>query len=379
MKTSPAAVLLVGVLFLTAAPAHAGHRFVANAEAVGAAITLLGQTLKSSATDARVTSGASPQGCDGAVNACARAAGLSEPFGSTVRANAPGQHGPRTQTGFALDQRRGPPLSKALSAGVGDATVVTAPLPNPKAKASTQDTALSVNLSMSTPAVRQQMRTGLPALADMLDTAGVDPALRELAAGLRAFAAGPADQVIAKITTGRSTAESASDESATTATAFARGSTVLIGPAPGVLVVEVGEARARASTDGTTSAATFTPATAVVRSMLPGDPAQTTVAPGQSRCFARATPLETCVTVSSGARRTAGTGAAASTAGVRISTLRAAGQGILNLEFARTSVGVTAASGQQLPRAATAVPVAAHPSTPPRSALTPFLTPARRH
>jgi LPXTG-motif cell wall-anchored protein len=67
------------------------------------------------------------------------------------------------------------------------------------------------------------------------------------------------------------------------------------------------------------------------------------MAPGQSSCFAVNTPFETCVAVSSGAKRVEGAAAAATVGGVQISALRTQGKGAVHLRLGVVDVGVNAA------------------------------------
>lgn len=361
------APVVVVLLFSAATAAYADHAYTATARAVGLTLRMQDQGLTAALTDAKVQSGpVRGEGCADNTYACATAAGLAEPLGKTAHASAPGNQGSKTAPATNLTPTGTTLLGRAITAQIGQSTAVATPPADTKAKGTAGQSIVSLNLGQQIPAaqtVQQRIRTEVPAIVDGLSAiAENDPsgATRRIADGLGLIAQNPAAQPLVKITTGPALSESTDLEDKTTATAIANGAEVVIGPAAlagvpvgktalsgatpeGFIVLRVSKSMATATTDQKTGKADFTPPEVTVASLADVGLDKVNIAPGQSNCFAANTPFETCVTVSSGAKRVEGAAAAATVGGVEISALRTQGKSAVNLRLGVVDAGVNAA------------------------------------
>jgi hypothetical protein len=370
MKNCALIALVVAVLLLgVTTAAYADHAYTAHARAVGLILGMTGQTLPAAFTDARVQSGepAGGKGCGEDTNACASAAGLAEPFGRIAHATAPGSQ--RTKTAPANDfvPTSGTVFDEMITGQIGPSTAVASPPTNTRAKGTTGQSVLSVNLGHQVAALGQRIRTELPSVVDRLGVlAQSDPsgATRRVADGLERIVQNPAAQPLVKIMTDPAFSESTDQGDETTATAIANGGQVVIGPAAvadgvpesgvpvggitpeGFIVVRITKSMVTATTDQKTGTADFSPPEVTVASLADANLGNVRMLPGQSGCFAVSTPFETCVAVSSGAKRVEGAAAAATVGGVEISTLRTQGKNAINLHFGVVEAGVNARGRQ---------------------------------
>jgi hypothetical protein len=364
MKSRALIALVVAVLlFGAAAVAYADHAYTGHARVVGLTLHLQDDDVLAGLTDARVQSGPVKDGCRGTTNACAMAAGLAEPLGRTARASAPGEQGTKTAPATVLTPTGSTLLGQTIGARIGQSTAVATPPADTKAKGTASKNVVALNLGQQVAAVQQRLRTEVPSLADGLTAlAKDDPSgvTRRVADGLNRIAQDPATQPLITITTGPALSESSDRQGKTTATAIANGGQVIIGPAAlpdaplertavgnatseGFLVLRISKSMATATTDQKTGTADFSPPEVTVLSLADVGLGKVTMAPGQSNCFAVNTPFETCVAVSSGAKRVEGAAAAAAVGGVQISALRTQGKGAVHLRLGVVDVGVNAA------------------------------------
>ncbi|MGH8901566.1 MAG: hypothetical protein ACRDYA_07755 [Egibacteraceae bacterium] len=379
------ALVVAAVLFGAATAAYADHAYTARARAVGLTLRMQDQGLTAALTDAKVQSGRIPggEGCADNTNACATAAGLAEPLGKSAQASAPGNQGSKTAPATNLTPTGTTLLSKAITARIGQSTAVAMPPADTKAKGTAGQSIVSLNLGQQIPAaetVQQRIRTEVPAIVDGLAAiAEDDPSgrTRRIADGLELIAQNPAAQPLVEITTGPALSESSDLDDKTTATAIANGAEVVIGPVgkaalpgatpEGFIVLRISKSMATATTDQKTGKADFTPPEVTVVSLADVGLDKVNIAPGQSNCFAVNTPFETCVTVSSGAKRVEGAAAAATVGGVEVSALRTQGKSAVNLRLGVVDAGVNAA-GRKVNASS---PESAPDSTPEPSAPAP--------
>jgi hypothetical protein len=363
MKRRSFVALLVAMLFSAMTAAYADYAYTAQARAVGLTLRVQDQSLTAALTDAKVQSGpVRGGGCEGEVNACTTAAGLAEPLGRAARATAPGNQGTRTAPANNLTPTGNTLLGQAITAQIGQSTAIALPPADTRAKGTAGRNVVSLNLGQQVAAVQQRIRTEVPSIVDRLGLlAERDPsgATRRIADGLTLIAQNPTSHPVVKVTTGPAWSESTDLDNKTKATAIADGAEVIIGPtalagAPldrmrsgatpeGFIVLRISRSMATATTDQKTGTADFSPPHVTVLSLADVDLGKVNVMPGQSSCFAGNTPFETCVSVSSGAKRVEGAAAASSVGGVEIATLRTQGKSAVNLRLGVVQAGVNAA------------------------------------
>lgn len=363
MKSRSFVALVVAVLFSAITAAYADHAYTAQARAVGLTLRVQDQSLTAGLTDAKVQSGpVRGEGCEGDVNACATAAGLAEPFGRVARASAPGNQGTKTAPANNLTPTGNMLLGQAITAQIGQSTAVALPPADTRAKGTAGRNVVSLNLGQHDAGVQQRIRTEVPHIVDRLGLiAENDPsgATRRIADGLTLIAQNPASHPLIKVTTGPAWSESTDLEDKTSATAIADAAEIVIGPAAfagaplgrarsgatpeGFIVLRISKSMATATTDQKTGTADFSSPQVTVLSLADVDLGKVNVMPGQSNCFAGNTPFETCVSVSSGAKRVEGAAAASSVGGVEVSTLRTQGKSAVNLRLGVVQAGVNAA------------------------------------
>jgi hypothetical protein len=364
MKSRSLVALIVTVLLISATTAaYADHAYTAQARAVGLTLQVQGQTMTAALTDAKVQSGpVQGDGCKGDVNACATAAGLAGPLGNTARASAPGNQGTKTAPANKLTPTGNTVLGHVVAAQIGQSTAVALPPADTRAKGTAGRNIVSLNLGQQVAAVGQRIQSEVPDIVDGLAVvAQNDPsgATRRIADGLEVIAQNPAAPLV-KITTGPAWSESTDLDGKTIATAIADGAEVVIGPAApadapldraaigsatseGFIVLRISRSMASATTDQKTGTADFSPPQVTVLSLADVGLEKVSVMPGQSNCFAANTPFETCVSVSSGAKRVDGAAAASSVGGVEISALRTRQKGAVSLRLGVVQAGVNAA------------------------------------
>jgi hypothetical protein len=338
--------LLLGALMLAAAPAQAQsaqRTYVASATAVSAQVLIGGQGLQLGYSSVGIRSDAAQKldNCEGSVVACAHAATVVG--GNDAKASTPGTSRAVGEPSGELPEQFGPLLSGHL--GKAEAGTETG-----KAGAKADLVHLELNAVKSFTEQAPQIQDGLKQISDGLlgpmaegDPSGeLGPRLKETVDSL---VANLSENPLVKVDILPSVATVEDKGGVVTASAVAYGALVVISPtavssvvAPeGLIIVEVGEGRATASSDGTPGdnhAAVvhikiFNPATQKYDDIE--------VAAGEYHCGGEGTPLETCVGLGA-VKAEAG---AAQASGVSIDAL--AGQ--LKIQVGQINTGAAAAQG----------------------------------
>lgn len=371
-KTRLLALLGAALALLVAAPAGAGqHSFSAVSSATGLrlAVTPPGsdpQQLIVGHTQARIQSGPVEGGCPGESRACSTAAAVSEPFGTTVTTNAPGDPGPKSASGGSIPA----PLNAIVAGEFGVGTAQSTTEPGPKGQADATATRLDITLTQSlvdqVPQVGEAIETISGTLGPILDqdpSGQVGPRVKGV---LELIAENIGSAPIATITSGPSSSFSADASGTTTATSFARGGSVIIAPTAvslpgspeGLVIIEVGSSSANATTDQLTGKATFQPAVVRLRVFDPTEESgfrEVTVATGDEKTCGGQAPLVACIGAGSGKTTVQGAAAAAEAQAVTVE-LFADPLPVVTLEFAAATAGVNAAPAQTPPPPVTDLP-----------------------
>ncbi len=328
-KARVTALLAAALVLLVAAPAHADHTFVGVGRALGLEIGMEGEEVTFGFAEAAVQSGPSDDGCGTTRgNACASGAGALL-LADSAEAFAPGGAAEDEVDPTALPQDPWPGLFGEIGGARAQASVGSH-----TSSARGEGHALSAELLAPPDAIADEAyRTGLEALVAALEALPDDvddPELVErLLAALTRLIEDSEHQPIAAISGGATTTTSDDADGKTTATATAHGTVIVVAPteannppeAPeGLVILEIGEASATASTDQKNAEASFTAPEVTVRVFNPTTGVYDTaeVAPGESTCGAAGTPLEICVTAGDGEDTVEGAGAAAAAAGVAV-------------------------------------------------------------
>lgn len=332
-------------------PTVGGPLFAGVATATALELLLADQGLTIGFTDARVQSGPTEDGCEGAHVACAEAAGELL-LGETAEAFAPGNPGPNEATAFQLP----PELEEllALDIGVARTHATTTPTANGDAAASLIEVNATQTLSEQLPLqdTLQEVSDGLLGPISEGDEGGVGSRLKETLD----FIIANLDQVpLATIAVGPSSSESSNAAGVTRAAATAEGAKIVIVPTPapdllnvgieGLIIIEVGSASVAVSSDATTGQASADPAIVRVSVLDPETLSYDVieVVPGASECVADGTPLRICISLAGSEIVQEGPNAAAAAQAVQI---RAFAEPLpeLLLSLAAVEAGVSAAA-----------------------------------
>jgi hypothetical protein len=372
MKTRTTALLAGALMLLMAVPASAAHTYVGTATGSGLRLTLAGNGLTVGFSEAAVQSAASEVACGKERGvACARAAGELT-VGETAEAHAPGNEDPEETTAFPIPEDFSPlatgqiGIARALASITGDDSTA-------------QGEGGAIRLSLT---ATQTLAEALPlqdAIGQVSDNI-LTPIAEGDPTGLGERVKGTvdtlnerlADTPLLTLNGGPSVSEAKDIDGVTSANATARGAVITLVPAPetlqnvvpdGLVVVEVGEARAEVSTDQKVATADFSPAIVTLKVFNPTENAYDVVqvAPGASECGGEA-PLVLCVTAGGGNETIEGAGAAAEAAGVSI---RAFADPLpeLRLELAAVEAAVNAAPPAPAPSPSPTAPTDVSPST----------------
>jgi hypothetical protein len=334
MKRKTIALLAAALLLLLALPAMAAPTYVGRATATGLELTLAGEGLVIGFSEAAVQSSASDEACGAdRGNACAQGAGALL-IGETAEAHAPGNEGPADATALPLPEDLSPLLNGEIGAARAEAAFAAG-----AGSARGDGGAITLELTAT-----QTLAENVP-LQDALEQVSeglLGPIADGDPTGLGERLKGTVDQLVENLDvaplltlSGAPSISTATHEGGvTTATATAKGIVLVLAPTPasllplapeGLVIVEVGDATATATTDETSAEADFDPALVRIRIFDPttGGYDEIPVAPGQSQCIPgiEGTPLETCITVGGGETVVEGAGAAAAAAGVSIRAL----------------------------------------------------------
>ncbi len=354
MKNRKMVALVAGaLLLLLAVPAHAAHTYVGSATAIGLELTLLDQGLTVGFSESAVQSAPSDEACGAdRGNACASSAGALI-IGNTAEAFAPGNEGPDTVEASAIPEQLSPLLRGTIGTAEAEVEVDGTDLAA-TSRASGIDLALTATptLAESLP-VRDAIDQLSETLLGPIDDGDPTALAERLRATIDQLGENVLDAPLLTLTGGPSSTATTDVGGVTTATATAQGGVLVIAPTPanvlplapeGLIIVEVGQATATATTDQTTASSAFTPALVTLRVYDPVtmDYDEVQLAPGQSRCGAEGTPLEVCISVGGGMETVEGAGAAASAAGVSIRAL-AGPLPTLQLSLAEATAAVASA------------------------------------
>lgn len=343
----------------TTPPPPAAGAFAGVANATGLDLTLDGEGLTIGATDARVQSGPTADGCPEGQVACSSAAGELL-LGETAEAFSPGNEGPSTATAFELP----PELEELLALDIGVATAQTSTAPSAGGDAAAATVSLNANQPLAELLPLQDLLEGvsdtlLGAIAEADPLGGLGVTLKEQVD----FIAENLDEVpLATIAVGPSSSASSNAAGVTRASATAQGAKLILVPTPlpelidvgieGLVIVEVGEATVDVSSDATTGQASADPAIVRVSILDPAALSYDVVelVPGAAECLLADTPLQICLSLAGSEVVQEGPNAAASAQGVQI---RALGDPLpeLVLTLAAAEAGVSAAPAAPPPPA----------------------------
>ncbi|MEX0659003.1 MAG: hypothetical protein WD080_07710 [Egibacteraceae bacterium] len=335
----------------TTPPASTAGAFAGVANATGLDLTLAGEGLTIGATDARVQSGPTVDGCPEGQVACSSAAGELL-LGETAEAFSPGNEGPSAATAFELP----PELEELLALDIGVATARTSTAPSADGDAAAATLSLNANQPLADLLPLQDLLEGvsdtlLGAIADADPLGGLGATLKEQVD----FIAENLDEVpLATVAVGPSSSASSNAAGVTRASATAQGAKLILVPTPlpelidvgieGLVIVEVGQASVDVSSDATTGQASADPAIVRVSVLDPAALSYDVVelVPGAVECLLADTPLQICLSLAGSEIVQDGPNAAASAQGVQI---RALGDPLpeLVLTLAAVEAGVSAA------------------------------------
>ncbi|HWB71840.1 MAG TPA: hypothetical protein VG452_06455, partial [Egibacteraceae bacterium] len=330
MKTRFIALMAGALLLATAAPAGADHAFSVTATGTAFKLALAGQELTLGFTDAGAQSAASDACSQTVAVACAAAAAAIEPFGTTVRVHAPGQEGPEQSTALTIPE----PLSQVVAADVAAARAVARGLPEPRGLANAGEAQVDLTLTQTLVENVPQTQETLQGISDQLlgTVEDTDPT-GEVGGRIRGTIDAIIDDLdsapLATVTVGPSSSETVDANGVSSAVAAAQGAVVTVAPTPqqvlpaapeALIILEVGAAKATATSDQLTGTADFDPALARLRVFNPTANAydEVEVAPGQGEQCAGVTPLVLCVTAGGGSVTRDGAAAAATASGVAV-------------------------------------------------------------
>lgn len=251
--------------------------FAARTATRGVALTVQGQGLLLGTTTTRIASDTTEQ-C--AALACATAAGLAEPLGTTVMAMSPGNPDPEPAEAGNLE-----PLAQALSGQFGAATASTTDQPSAQAEAD----GLTIDVTLT-----QTLVENLP--TELTD--GLNDALGQIADGLAPIAEGDPTGTIAGVTDtirglvgdlgsgpllrvqgGQTQSMSTIDDAGTlTSTATTAGAIIVLLPTPestpllpeGLAVIQIGGSSTVATADGMNPATAEAAGSIGTITLLPG-------------------------------------------------------------------------------------------------------------
>lgn len=340
----------------TPAPSAAGA-FAGVANATALELTLAGTGLTIGATDAKVQSGPTVDGCPDGQVACASAAGELL-LGEVAEAFSPGNDGPHTATAFELP----PELEELLVLDIGVATARTTTAPSANGDAAAAIISLEATQSLAELLPLQELLQevsdtllGTVEEVDLLD--GIGLRLKESVD----FIIENLDQVpLATVAVGPSSSESSNAGGVTRASAMAEGAKIVLVPTPlpelldvgieGLVIVEVGSASVEVSSDATTGQASADPAIVRVSILDPSTLSYDVVelVPGAAECLLDGTPLQICISLAGSEIVQDGANAAAAAQAVRIQAL---GDPLpeLVLSLADVEAGVSAAAAPPPP------------------------------
>lgn len=340
--------LLLGALMLAAAPAQAQsvqRTYVASATATSAQVLIGGKGLQVGYSSAGIRSDASQklELCEGSAVACAHAATVVG--GNDAKASSPGEAHAVGEPNGALPEQAGPLASGHIGEAVADAKVGAA-----------SGTAgllhLELNAVKSFTEQAPQIQEGLKQISDGLlgpmaegDPSGeIGPRLKE---SVDSLVANLSENPLVKVDILPSKATVKDEGGVVTASAIAYGALVVVSPtaassvvAPeGLIIVEVGEGRASASSDGKPGENHAAAVHLKIFNPVTGTYDEVPVAAGEYKCGGEGTPLETCVGLGA-VKAEAG---AAQASGVSIDAIG----GQLKIQVGQISTGAAAAQGEQ--------------------------------
>lgn len=351
-------LIAAAVLVALAVPASANHTYTGQATATALKLTVTPpgaeeQGLTIGFTEAKVQSAAVEGGCEGDARVCAAAAAALEPFGTTVQTRAPGDPGPKSSTAFALPA----PLNQILGVQVAPATAESQLEPVEKGTAaagvSTVEVTLTETLGQQVPQIEQGLKQVNDTLSPILTqdpTGQVGPRVKGvLDALIENLGAAP----LARITAGPTSSTASDADGVTTAVAQSNGGIITLVPTPeslptapdGLAIIEVGAARATATTDQLKGTASFDPAVVRVRVFDPtveGGYREVEVATNQPKTCVGQAPVVACIGAGSGMTEETGAAAAAEAQGVTVELFEAPLPKV-TLQLATAAAGVNAA------------------------------------
>lgn len=333
-----AIALALGLVLAVALPV-AGQQaddFVGNARATGFELTIADNGLVIGYSEAGVQTAASDAGCGAdsdTVRACAFAAGELN-FGETAEASAPGDEGPNTATAFALPEE----LEPLLALQIGDATAQAAANGTTTGQGDAAAALLAVNATRTLFENAEPLQEGLLEISDTLlgpiaegDPSGTAQRVKD---SFDLLVENLDDMPLATLEVGPTRSVATDEDGVTSVTATADGARLIIAPfpdtiaipnqPPGLIIVEVGRAEVRLTSDRTDATAEADPALVRVRILDPttGEYDDIPVGPGpEAVTVLEDTPLETTIFPAGTITEVEGAGASARAAAVRIETL----------------------------------------------------------
>lgn len=326
---------LAGALMLLAVPATAqvpGDTFVGTSTATALKLTIDETGLTAGFTEAAVQSEPLAEACGELGDACARAAGELL-LGEAAEASAPNNPGPKSVAAFEIPDTLHPLLTGSIGTARAEARADSITRGLGEAGVANVELTATQTLVEQVPQLQEALREIGDTLLDPVaegDPTGLVGRVRD---SVDHIAENVSEAPLLTVAAGPSKSESTDTGSRTTATAAAQGATVVLVPTPlsllpdqpeGLVIVEVGAAKATATTDRLAASSDFDPALVRVRIL---DPATGTydvveIAPGdEPTCVLGGTPLELCIGVGSGSSTVADGGASAIASGVTVTAL----------------------------------------------------------